>query len=197
LARAYELKLRTWVPTFLKKPMNLTNVRTSVPTFLTKPTNIYQFLVVEAGVLATCGSRPGAGSPARHGRASPGRCAGAGPRCGSGVSAPWSALGRSHSPALGLSRGPAYSRPHPPLLGPVQRPSGARPMGARDRDAQSASRGSCPRCFSRRPRPWPGRVRARPRWSARAATRDAPRGRQGAMRPCPACIGPGWPLIVA
>jgi hypothetical protein len=46
LVRAHELNLRTWVPTFLKKPMNLTNVRTSVPTFLTKPTNIYQFLVV-------------------------------------------------------------------------------------------------------------------------------------------------------
>jgi hypothetical protein len=46
LDRTHELNLRTWVPTFLKKPMNLTNVRTSVPTFLTKPTNIYQFLVV-------------------------------------------------------------------------------------------------------------------------------------------------------
>jgi hypothetical protein len=47
LDQAHELNLRTWVPTFLKKPMNLTNVRTSVPTFLTKPTNIYQFLVVD------------------------------------------------------------------------------------------------------------------------------------------------------
>jgi hypothetical protein len=46
LSRADEVNLRTWVPTFLKKPMNLTNVRTLVPTFLTKPTNIYQFLVV-------------------------------------------------------------------------------------------------------------------------------------------------------
>jgi hypothetical protein len=32
----------------LKKPMNLTDVRTSVPTFLTKPMNIYQFLVVKS-----------------------------------------------------------------------------------------------------------------------------------------------------
>jgi hypothetical protein len=47
LARAHELNLRTWVPTFLKKPMNLTNVRMLVPTFLTKPTNIYQFFVVK------------------------------------------------------------------------------------------------------------------------------------------------------
>jgi hypothetical protein len=43
---AHDFKLRTSVPTFLTKPMNLTHVRTSVPTFLTKPTNIYQFLVV-------------------------------------------------------------------------------------------------------------------------------------------------------
>jgi hypothetical protein len=175
----------------------------------------HPYVRAEAGVLATCGPRPRAGSPvpARHGRASPGplcrapwsRLAGplcwgraaparhARPRCGSGVSAPWSALGRSRSPALRLSRGPACSRPHPPLLGPVQRPSGARPMGARDRDAQSTSRGSCPRCFSRRLRPRPGRVRACPRRSARAATRDVPRGRQGLCGPCPTCIGPGWP----
>jgi hypothetical protein len=45
LARAHELNLKMWVPTFLKKLMNLTDVRTFVPTFLTKPTNIYQFLV--------------------------------------------------------------------------------------------------------------------------------------------------------
>jgi hypothetical protein len=43
---AHELNLRMWVLTFLKNPMNLTNIRTLVPTFLTKPTNIYQFLVV-------------------------------------------------------------------------------------------------------------------------------------------------------
>jgi hypothetical protein len=49
LARAHELNLKTWVPTFLKKHMNLTDLRTSVPTFLTKPTNIYQFLVVFGG----------------------------------------------------------------------------------------------------------------------------------------------------
>jgi hypothetical protein len=46
LTMAHDFKLRTSVPTFLTKPMNLTHVRTSVPTFLTKPTNIYQFLVV-------------------------------------------------------------------------------------------------------------------------------------------------------
>jgi hypothetical protein len=46
LAGAHELNLRTWVPTFLTKPMNLTHLRTSVPTFLVLPTNIYQFLVV-------------------------------------------------------------------------------------------------------------------------------------------------------
>jgi hypothetical protein len=46
LVRAHEFKVRTSVPTFLTKPMNLTQVRTSVPTFLIKPTNIYQFLVV-------------------------------------------------------------------------------------------------------------------------------------------------------
>jgi hypothetical protein len=48
---AHELNVRTWVPTFLKKLMNLTNVRTSVPTFLTKHTNLYQFLVVLFGHL--------------------------------------------------------------------------------------------------------------------------------------------------
>jgi hypothetical protein len=47
LVRAHDFKLRTSVPTFLIKPMNLTHVRTSVPTFLRKPTNIYQFLVVK------------------------------------------------------------------------------------------------------------------------------------------------------
>jgi hypothetical protein len=47
LARVHELNVRTWVRTFLNKPMNLINIRTSVPTFLTKPTNIYQFLVVD------------------------------------------------------------------------------------------------------------------------------------------------------
>jgi hypothetical protein len=50
LARAHEFNLRTWVPTLLKKLMNLTNLRTSVPTFLIKPTNIYQFLVVQGKV---------------------------------------------------------------------------------------------------------------------------------------------------
>jgi hypothetical protein len=49
LARVHELNLRTWVPTFLTKPMNLTHVRTSVPRFLILPTNIYQFLVVIFG----------------------------------------------------------------------------------------------------------------------------------------------------
>jgi hypothetical protein len=57
LARAHELNLRTWVPTFLKKLMNLTNVRTSVPTFLTKPTNIYQFLVVIVSILSRQAAR--------------------------------------------------------------------------------------------------------------------------------------------
>jgi hypothetical protein len=50
LAKADELNLRTWVPTFLKQPTNLTTIRTSVPTFLTKPTNLYQFLVVRQTV---------------------------------------------------------------------------------------------------------------------------------------------------
>lgn len=58
---------------------------------------------------------------------------------------------------------------------------------ARDRAAEPASRGSCPRRFSRRPRPRPGRVRARPRRSARAVTRDAPQGLQGA-RPPMSCL---------
>jgi hypothetical protein len=46
LAGTHELSLRTWVPTFLTTPTNLTHIRTSVPTFLVLPTNIYQFLVV-------------------------------------------------------------------------------------------------------------------------------------------------------
>jgi hypothetical protein len=46
LVGTHELSLRTWVPTFLTAPMNLTHIRTSVPTFLVLPTNFYQFLVV-------------------------------------------------------------------------------------------------------------------------------------------------------
>jgi hypothetical protein len=34
LARAHEFKLRTSVPTFFNKPMNLTQLRTLVPMFL-------------------------------------------------------------------------------------------------------------------------------------------------------------------
>jgi hypothetical protein len=72
LSMAHELNVRTWVPTFLKKLMNLTNVRTSVPTFLTKPTNLYQFLVVTPplGALTCQGGthdsppRPARGQPA-------------------------------------------------------------------------------------------------------------------------------------
>jgi hypothetical protein len=47
LARAHEFKLRTLVPTFFIKPMNLTQLRTSIPMFLVLPTNIYPFLVVK------------------------------------------------------------------------------------------------------------------------------------------------------
>jgi hypothetical protein len=48
LVRPHKLKLKTWVPTFFVKLMNLTQIRTSVPTFLVCPTNFCQFLVVLA-----------------------------------------------------------------------------------------------------------------------------------------------------
>jgi hypothetical protein len=77
LVRPHELKLKTWVPTFFVKPMNLTQIRTSVPTFLVCPTNFCQFLVVpprSSNSVESHGASPrasGAPLPAPLGRSPP------------------------------------------------------------------------------------------------------------------------------